>query len=148
MGMPSWIKKGIGCPWSFSCPPKDHPCSLPRIRVLILVANSDLHRNHFGELPFTLQTLLLLSTLMGLAHLFKYDLLGLWASTWIKFNHPPPPPPQKSWFITMSLKKQINHVSLPWVINVLEESTLIMCLHYGALRFDRVKLSLVFLESR
>ena len=109
------------------------------------MANSDLHRNHFGELPFTLQTLLLLSTSIGLAHLFKYDLLGLWA---LARNQVHPPPPQQSWFITLSLKKKINHDSLPWVINVLEESTLIMCLCYGALCFDRAKLSLVFLESR
>nr|POE77137.1 hypothetical protein CFP56_65334 [Quercus suber] len=81
MEVASRIKKGIRCLRSLSYPPKDHPCLLPRIRVSVLVVNSDLHGIYSGEFPFTLQVLLLLPTFLGMAHLLKYDLLGLWAPT-------------------------------------------------------------------
>ena len=53
-----------------------------------MVANLDLHGTYFEELPFIPQGSLLLSTFLGLTHLVKYDLLGLWASTQNQV-HPP-----------------------------------------------------------
>ena len=83
-------KKEIGCLWSPTYLPKDKPCLLPWVRVSVRVANSDLHGTCYGELPFIPQAFLLLFTFLGLAHLLKYDLLGLWASSLNQVQTPPP----------------------------------------------------------
>ena len=54
MGVASQIKNEIGCLWSHSFLLKGYPCSLPRIRVSVLVVDLDLHGNCFGELPMAL----------------------------------------------------------------------------------------------
>ena len=82
--------------WSPTYLPKDKPCLLPWVRVSVRVANSNLHGTCYGELPFIPRAFLLLFTFLGLAHLLKYDLLGLWASALNQVHHPPPPPSPKT----------------------------------------------------
>ena len=54
VGVASQIKKGTSFHGPIFVLLKGHPCSLPQIRVFILVADSDLHENCSGELPVTL----------------------------------------------------------------------------------------------
>ena len=97
----------IGYPWSSFCLPKYQPCSWPRIRVLILVAYSDLHRNRLGEFPFTHRNE------PGLS--FQVWSFGPLSFS-LESSSPPPPPPPPPPQLSFSLSKYYTHLFIIIII--------------------------------